>query len=154
MRKFIQQRYPEVTSETFFESCGVADLITTSYGGRNFKVAKAFVEAGGHKTMDDLEEEMLNGQKLQGTLTCKEIHTILEREGKSGDFPLFTVIYSIAFEGISPEHLVAVLGGFDLEDGEFSLPIEKGQEHIKKRLPWHYAQKPRKVYPHEIVYQH
>lgn len=37
----------------------------------------------------------VQGQKLQGTLTCKEIHTILEREGKTDEYPLFTIIYKI-----------------------------------------------------------
>lgn len=40
---------------------------------------------------------MLNGQKLQGTLTCKEIFAILNRDGKVKEHPLFTVIYRIVF---------------------------------------------------------
>lgn len=32
------------------------------------------------KSFDTLEKEMLNGQKLQGTLTAKEVHEILKNK--------------------------------------------------------------------------
>ena len=63
--------YPGGNHATYFESCGVADLITTCYGGRNRKVSQAFVER--KKSIAELEGEMLNGQKLQGPETAAEV---------------------------------------------------------------------------------
>ena len=63
MVAYAKHFYPTTNTETFFESCGVADLITTCYGGRNRKVSEAFVKTG--KSIEMLEKEMLNGQRLQ-----------------------------------------------------------------------------------------
>ena len=46
-------------------------MITTCYGGRNRKVSEAFAKTG--KALAELETEMLNGQKLQGPETAREL---------------------------------------------------------------------------------
>ncbi|KAJ8333263.1 hypothetical protein SKAU_G00421590 [Synaphobranchus kaupii] len=86
-----------VSSATFLESCGVADLITTCYGGRNRRVAEAFVKTG--KSIEELEKEMLNGQKLQGPATAAEIHHILTHKNLVHKFPLFSAVYQICYQG-------------------------------------------------------
>lgn len=35
---------------------------------------------------------MLNGQKLQGVQTARELHIFLKARGKVEDYPLFTVV--------------------------------------------------------------
>ncbi|KAJ8255202.1 hypothetical protein GJAV_G00202220 [Gymnothorax javanicus] len=87
----------EVNSATFLESCGVADLITTCYGGRNRKVAEAFVKTS--KSIEELEAEMLNGQKLQGPQTSAEVYKMLTKKGMIDQFPLFASVYEICFKG-------------------------------------------------------
>jgi len=80
MIRFCKTFYADgVHTNTFFESCGVADLITTCYGGRNRRVSEAFVKTG--KSLEVLEAEMLNGQKLQGYQTCNEVVTMLKTHG-------------------------------------------------------------------------
>ena len=109
MKKFIQEHFPKVKDSTFFESCGVADLIVTCYGGRNRKCAEAFVRAKGTKTFEDIEAELLNGQKVQGVGTCEEVMNIIKKAGKEADYPLLTGIYKICFEGAAPESMVDAL---------------------------------------------
>ncbi|XP_020382376.1 glycerol-3-phosphate dehydrogenase [NAD(+)], cytoplasmic-like [Rhincodon typus] len=86
-----------VTSATFLESCGIADLVTTCYGGRNRKVADTFVKTG--KAIEELEREMLNGQKLQGPQTSAEVYKVLKQRNLVNQFPLFAAVYQICYEG-------------------------------------------------------
>ncbi|ORZ25418.1 glycerol-3-phosphate dehydrogenase [NAD+] [Absidia repens] len=107
MRRFGKSFFGGVHTETFFESCGVADLITTCAGGRNRRVAEAFVTTG--KPMDVLEKEMLNGQSLQGTLTAQEVHDFLKQRNKLDEFPFMTAVYRIIYENQPPKIIVECL---------------------------------------------
>jgi glycerol-3-phosphate dehydrogenase (NAD+) len=100
MIKFCKMFYPTagIDDDTFLESCGVADLITTCYGGRNRKCAEAFAAANKTKSLDQIEAELLGGQKLQGTLTAKEVNHILKMKGLEHEFPFFTTVYKISYE--------------------------------------------------------
>jgi glycerol-3-phosphate dehydrogenase (NAD+) len=95
--KFAKMFFSGVQDDTFMESCGLADLVTTCFGGRNRKCAEAF--AKGEGTWDEIEAKLLNGQKLQGTITAKDVATVLKTKGKEAEFPLFMRIHEIAFEG-------------------------------------------------------
>uniref|UniRef100_G3NKC8 Glycerol-3-phosphate dehydrogenase [NAD(+)] n=1 Tax=Gasterosteus aculeatus aculeatus TaxID=481459 RepID=G3NKC8_GASAC len=96
-----------VSTATFLESCGVADLITTCYSGRNRRVAEAFSKSG--KSIEQLEKEMLNGQKLQGPATSAEVHHILQQKGLVDKFPLFTAVYQICFQGKPVQEMISCL---------------------------------------------
>jgi glycerol-3-phosphate dehydrogenase (NAD+) len=83
-----------VQTGTFTEtSAGVADLITSSSGGRNFRCAKKAVEK--NISVNEVEKQDLNGQKLQGTTTAHEVFSFLSARGKEMDYPLFTAVNDI-----------------------------------------------------------
>ncbi|KAK0090200.1 hypothetical protein PV325_002270 [Microctonus aethiopoides] len=104
MIKFVDVFFPGGKLSTFFESCGVADLITTCYGGRNRKVSEAFVKSG--KSIEELEKEMLNGQKLQGPFTAEEVNYMLKLRGMEDRFPLFTAIHRICIGELQPSDFI------------------------------------------------
>jgi glycerol-3-phosphate dehydrogenase (NAD+) len=81
------------------ESCGVADLITSCSGGRNFRCAKMAVER--NVSVDEVEQTELNGQKLQGTSTAKEVNSFLKSKGREADYPLFTAVLGASFLSLS-----------------------------------------------------
>ncbi|KAG9508745.1 Golgi pH regulator [Fragariocoptes setiger] len=92
---------------TFFESCGVADLITTCFGGRNRRVSEAFVKTG--KSLEQLEAEMLAGQKLQGYQTAQEVYYMLEKKKQLERYPLFTAVHKICSRQLQATSLVEYL---------------------------------------------
>jgi glycerol-3-phosphate dehydrogenase (NAD+) len=108
MQKFITHFYPKTKAEVFQESCGVADLITTCFGGRNRKCAEAFAESrvrGEPRSWDEIETTMLNGQKIQGTLTAQEIMPLIQHHRLESELPLMCATYNIAFKDASPKTL-------------------------------------------------
>ena len=125
-------------------------LSLSCYGGRNRKVSEAYVRTG--KSFDELEVEMLNGQKLQGPMTAKEVrffllspgifpklyhnlqcsrhllllpcvhvcpkisnqlcpqvYNVLKNKDILADYPVFTSVYEICFQGKAPQYLIQVL---------------------------------------------
>ncbi|WOO85264.1 Glycerol-3-phosphate dehydrogenase [NAD(+)] 2 [Vanrija pseudolonga] len=105
MTEFCLEFFEGAQRNTFSnESAGVADLITTCYGGRNRKCAEEFVKSGA--SFDDIERRLLNGQKLQGTATAEEVHAFLKAHGRVAAYPLFERVYQIAFNGMPPAQLV------------------------------------------------
>merc|ERR1712025_1205477 len=108
MEAFIRHFYPETASHVFAESCGVADLITTCFAGRNRKCAEAFAASrvkGESRSWEDIETELLSGQKLQGTLTAMEIYPLIELHGLESQLPLICATYAIACKGAHPQGL-------------------------------------------------
>eukprot|EP00756_Hemistasia_phaeocysticola_P023116 Hpha_TRINITY_DN15871_c1_g3::TRINITY_DN15871_c1_g3_i1::g.187767::m.187767/K00006/GPD1; glycerol-3-phosphate dehydrogenase (NAD+) len=129
MSRFVRHFFPTSERDTMFESCGVADLITTSVGGRNRKCAEAFARDPSRK-WSDIEKELLGGQKLQGVSTAIEIMPLINAHRLNKTLPLMRQIYRIAVEGAHPSTL------FDWckEDNPGALVLGPGQRQKKVAL--------------------
>lgn len=106
IHRFASKYFSPINDATMVESCGLADLITTCMGGRNRRVSEAFGRAKGKRSWEELEAEMLNGQKLQGTGTCVEVMKILKRDNCVDEFPFMHLIHKIAYEGAPIDSIV------------------------------------------------
>ncbi|ORY60202.1 glycerol-3-phosphate dehydrogenase [NAD(+)] [Pseudomassariella vexata] len=89
----------EFFGETFqtdtltLQSAGYADLYVSCHAGRNFKCAKMAVEQG--CTVEEIEARVLNGQKLQGNSTAREVNTFLKARGVEHKYKFFKAVYDI-----------------------------------------------------------
>jgi glycerol-3-phosphate dehydrogenase (NAD+) len=106
MYAFALWYYPDKGCDfkTLLESCGVADLIATGYGGRNHKCAVEFAKTG--KDFSQIEEELLNGQKLQGTVAAEEVFALLKARNAVKRFPLLATVHLIAIKEIPCSKIV------------------------------------------------
>ncbi|KAI4831790.1 hypothetical protein KUCAC02_001312 [Chaenocephalus aceratus] len=95
-----------VSSDTFLE-LRLADLITTCYGGRNRKVAEAFVRTS--KSIIELEAEMRTGRNFRGPQTSAEVYKVLKKKDMVDKFPLFSAVYLICFEGKEVKDFITCL---------------------------------------------
>jgi glycerol-3-phosphate dehydrogenase (NAD+) len=98
--------------DTFFGPAGLADLITTCFGGRN----RMFGEALGRMWINDpdkarsvdlaaLEARLLGGQKVQGAHTAQEVFAVLQDYDLVNEFPVFKSVYQVCFEKKDPREV-------------------------------------------------
>lgn len=104
IKKFTNKFF-NVPDSVFFESCCLGDILATCMGGRHQRVAEAYVLKKGMVSFVDLEKEMLNGQKLQGTSTAKDVYSVIKKMNLEGEYPIMTTIYRIIYENLSPVSL-------------------------------------------------
>jgi NAD-dependent glycerol-3-phosphate dehydrogenase len=109
--RFAKTFFVQVHEDTFLESSGIADLMTTCFAGRGRRVAAAFIKANQEKSWETLEKELLNGQNLPDWHNAQHVFHFLYQEKKLEEFPLFNAVYRIGFENHNPMEIVDALQG-------------------------------------------
>ncbi|TDG49341.1 hypothetical protein AWZ03_004209 [Drosophila navojoa] len=97
--QFVDVFYPGSRLATFFESCGLSDLVTSCYANRNRKLAEAFVKTG--QPLNELESLLVPGHEPLGPVTAELVHIMLKKKGLEEKFPLFTAVFRIC-TGVYP----------------------------------------------------
>ncbi|KAI3061420.1 hypothetical protein CBS147343_9229 [Aspergillus niger] len=111
MIKFGRTWFPKSVDERTFteESAGLADVISSCSGGRNFRSACHAVEQG--VSVNEIEQKELNGQKLQGTSTAYAVYDFLSKHDQLKEFPLFVAVHDILEGKSTVDDLPALLDG-------------------------------------------
>jgi glycerol-3-phosphate dehydrogenase (NAD+) len=109
MLTFSRLLYPNTRTETFLQSCGVADLITSCYSSKIQVMADTFIKAGSYKAIARMEKIVLEGRKLNGPPAAREVYSALTSRNLQAKFPLFTSIHKICIGELAPEQLIDCL---------------------------------------------
>lgn len=108
MINFCRLHKKESTPEIYLESCGIADLIASSLGGRNYNGAKKMAET--KISLAHIEKQDLNGQSLQGPSTAKQVYRYLQVKNLLNQYPLFRDAHLICEHKIQPNKFLDNLG--------------------------------------------
>ncbi|XP_017082706.2 uncharacterized protein LOC108115658 [Drosophila eugracilis] len=132
MMRFIKTFYPSAKMSTFYESCGVANTVASSFVDKNATFAKSLVTSG--KTIEEIEANLLQGRKLLGPMVASDVNGFLEKELLQHEFPLFTAIHLICQSEAPPELMVEALRNHpDLSNSSISHLLshesEKGEQN-------------------------
>jgi len=98
---FGREFFPETIEEKTFweESAGWGDMIVSCTSARNWRYSKMAVERG--VSVQEIERTELNGQKLQGISTTREVCSFLKARGVQDKYPLFMAVEGILDQKIN-----------------------------------------------------
>ncbi|KAK0663880.1 NAD-dependent glycerol-3-phosphate dehydrogenase N-terminus-domain-containing protein [Cercophora samala] len=93
--QFAREFYPETIEPATLweESAGWGDMIVSCTAARNWRYSKMAVERG--VSIQEIERTELNGQKLQGISTSREVSSFLRARGVEDKYPLFKLVDGI-----------------------------------------------------------
>ncbi|KAK4210306.1 glycerol-3-phosphate dehydrogenase [Rhypophila sp. PSN 637] len=102
---FAREFFPETIEEKTFweESAGWGDMIVSCTAARNWRYSKMAVERG--VSLQEIERTELNGQKLQGISTTREVIKFLRARGFEDKYPLFKVVDGILDQKVKVEDI-------------------------------------------------
>ncbi|KAK3382785.1 glycerol-3-phosphate dehydrogenase-like protein [Lasiosphaeria ovina] len=106
---FGREFFPETIEEKTFweESAGWGDMIVSCTSARNWRYSKMAVERG--VSLEEIEKTELNGQKLQGISTTREVCGFLRAKGVESKYPLFMIVDRILDGTVNVEDIPELL---------------------------------------------
>lgn len=102
---FAREFFPETIQEKTLweESAGWGDMIVSCTAARNWRYSKMAVERG--VSVQEIERTELNGQKLQGISTSREVSSFLRAKGVESHYPLFMAVDGILDQKVKVEDI-------------------------------------------------